>query len=77
MKLTTKGQVTIPKHIRRFLGVAAHSEVEFRIRDGRVVVEKADSLDEPVAAGSRFEALRGSRKAGLSTDQWLESTRGD
>ena len=77
MKLTTKGQVTIPKAIRRFLGVSAHSEVEFRIRDGEVVVIKAEGSDKSAEVGSRFQALRGSRREGLSSDEWLNATRGE
>jgi AbrB family looped-hinge helix DNA binding protein len=29
MRLTTKGQVTIPQHIRKKLGLTSYSEVEF------------------------------------------------
>ena len=38
MKLTVKGQVTIPKHVRDRLGINAHSEVEFIEEDGRVYI---------------------------------------
>lgn len=78
MKLTTKGQVTIPKNIRRFLGVAAHSEVEFQIREGLVVVvPKRGEPETTQDVGSRFRALQGSRKVGPMTDEWLDSTRCD
>ncbi|MFC7337389.1 AbrB/MazE/SpoVT family DNA-binding domain-containing protein [Haloferula chungangensis] len=75
MKVTTKGQVTIPQHIRRYLGVSAHSEVDFLIR-GREVVIVSRGKDEETTA-SRFEAMRGSRNEGLSTDEWMRATRED
>ena len=75
MKITTKGQVTIPQHIRRYLGVSAHSEVDFLIR-GREVVLVSRGEEEKTAA-SRFEAMRGSRSEGLTTDAWMKATRDD
>jgi AbrB family looped-hinge helix DNA binding protein len=75
MKVTTKGQVTIPQHIRRYLGVSAHSEVDFLIRGREVVI--VSRVDEDARAGSRFEAMRGSRSEGLSTDEWMRATRED
>ena len=76
MKVTTKGQVTIPQHIRRHLGVEPHAEVEFRIEDGVVVIVKASSKDGGKAVKSKFEAYRGSRAQKLSTKEWMEATRG-
>ncbi len=76
MKVTTKGQVTIPQHIRRHLGVEPHAEVEFRIENGVVLVEKASSQEGGKAVKSKFEAYRGSRSQNLSTKEWLEATRG-
>lgn len=38
-KLTTKGQATIPKKIRKFLGVSSHDLIDFDISDGKVVVK--------------------------------------
>jgi len=40
MKVTTKGQVTIPAPIRRHLGITPHADVDFRIRDDQVVLVK-------------------------------------
>lgn len=41
-KVTSKGQVTLPKEIRQELGVQAGDRVEFRLAaDGSVVVEAA------------------------------------
>ena len=42
MKITTKGQVTIPADIRDELGLLPYTEVEFEIRGQTVVIRKAD-----------------------------------
>jgi antitoxin PrlF len=72
MKVTTKGQVTIPARIREYLGVTPHGEVDFRISNGEVVLVKKDDSS---AQKSRFAALRGVLKGGLTTDQWVKATR--
>jgi len=38
MRITTKGQVTIPQDIREQLGLLPHSEVEFTIERGHAVL---------------------------------------
>ena len=42
MRVTSKGQVTIPKQIRDRLGIGPGSEVEFVEREHGVSLEKAD-----------------------------------
>lgn len=47
MRVTEKGQVTIPLNIRRHLGINAGSEVEFEfIEDGAVLRRVTASQDE-------------------------------
>lgn len=43
MRVTSKGQVTIPKHIRDRLGIGPGSEVAFVEREDGVSLEKADN----------------------------------
>ena len=38
MRITSKGQVTIPQEIRERLGLLPHTEVEFVVRAGEAVV---------------------------------------
>ena len=40
MKVTTKGQVTIPARIRDYLGIVPHCDVDFLIREEQVVLTK-------------------------------------
>jgi len=76
MKVTTKGQVTIPQHIRRFLGIAPHSEVDFRI-DGDLVilVPLGGGSEQDEEKVSRFRALRGAMRDGQTTEEWMTATR--
>lgn len=77
MKVTTKGQVTIPRHIRKYLGISAYSEVDFAIRDDEAVLLKLPKNGEETSGVRRFRRLRGLKKAGMSTEKWMEATRGD
>jgi AbrB family looped-hinge helix DNA binding protein len=73
-KVTSKGQVTIPKAVRDRLGITPGSAVAFELAaDGRVVLVKADKKH----AASRFEALRGRAAGGMTTDQIMALTRGE
>jgi len=74
MKVTTKGQVTIPARIRDYLGISPHAEVDFRIKGGRVILVKPD---QDAVAGGKFTSLRGILKGRLTTQKWMRETRGD
>jgi antitoxin PrlF len=73
-KVTSKGQVTIPKPVRDHLGIFPGSQVTFRrAADGSIVIEKADGTQQP----SRFAELVGVAGPGLSTDEIMAMTRGE
>jgi len=42
-KLTSKGQITIPKAVRKFLGISTGDKVDFSIDDGVVVLKSKKS----------------------------------
>ncbi len=44
MRVTTKGQVTIPQHIREKLGITPATEVDFVEEEGRVFLVKGTGL---------------------------------
>jgi AbrB family looped-hinge helix DNA binding protein len=74
MKITTKGQVTIPQEIREKLGLLPHTDVDFEVRGDVVVVRKA----EGGARGKRIvDAMRGRGSVRMSTDEILALTRGE
>jgi AbrB family looped-hinge helix DNA binding protein len=72
-RLTTKGQVTIPKRLRDHLGLKPGSFVEFELTaDGRVFLKTRQRMPE-----SKFARLRGSAKLGMTTDEIMALTRGE
>jgi AbrB family looped-hinge helix DNA binding protein len=74
MRVTIKGQVTIPQQIREKLGIVPHSEVDFIEEDGRVVLVKRD---KPTSVPQTFRRLRGTATVKMSTDEIMALTRGD
>ena len=81
MRVTSKGQVTIPKHIRDKLGVGPGSEVEFVDLgdDEGIQIVKSKGRDERTEARERFrrwlERLEGTGDSGLSADDVMNATR--
>jgi AbrB family looped-hinge helix DNA binding protein len=72
-KMTSKGQVTLPKRLRDHLGLKPGSEIEFELaEDGRVYLRTRDKAPE-----SRFARIRGSAKRGMTTDELMALTRGE
>ncbi|MDP3693992.1 AbrB/MazE/SpoVT family DNA-binding domain-containing protein [Bradyrhizobium sp.] len=73
-RVTSKGQVTIPKPVRDYLGIGPGSQIAFRrAADGSIVIEKADGTRQP----SRFAKLVGIAGPGPSTDEIMAMTRGE
>ncbi len=76
-QVTVKGQVTIPKRVREHLGIRPGSGVEFEVGpQGEVLLRKAGRPAKGDHPGSRFAALRGTRKTGMSTDEIMKLLRG-
>jgi len=58
--ITSKGQVTIPKHIRDALKLEPGNAVDFSVnRDGEVVLQHAKPDAARKGKGDRFAAVRG------------------
>jgi antitoxin PrlF len=70
MRVTRKGQVTIPLEVRRALGIQTGSDVQFQLDDdgARLIV------DGQKAAGE-IRRMRGAGDVELSTDEILALTR--
>jgi len=74
MKITSKGQVTIPADIREHAGLLPGTEVEFAQSGGRVYVRRTATRRR----GRRLvEALRARGTVRMSTDEIMALTRGD
>jgi len=70
MRVTQKGQVTIPLDVRRALGIHAGSEVRFELdRGGARLVADGERAEAEVAA------MRGAGDVALSTEEILAFTR--
>jgi AbrB family looped-hinge helix DNA binding protein len=73
--LTSKGQVTVPKPVRDYLGLKPGSPVTFeRLPSGEVVLRPARPGIKPRA--SRFAKLRGRATVRMKTEAILALTRG-
>jgi AbrB family looped-hinge helix DNA binding protein len=76
MRITSKGQVTIPIEIREQLGLLPNTEVEFTIDRGAVRMIKARRPTARSRAREIVARLRGRATSGLSTEQIMRMTRG-
>ena len=80
MRLTTKGQVTIPLEIREKLGLMPLTEVEFDIVGDSVRIRKKDQ-GRRGSARSRgrlmLEAMSKAPRPLLTTDEIMALTRGE
>lgn len=74
MRITSKGQVTIPQAIREGAGFLPGTEVEFVLGEDGVVRLARPRQDAGVAAA--IAALRGAARGPLSTEDIMALTRG-
>ncbi len=79
MKITSKGQVTIPQSVRERAGLLPHSEVEFEVRaNGDVILRPVASTVSPLRAS--LQRVRGSANAKafkhMNTDEFMQFLRG-
>jgi AbrB family looped-hinge helix DNA binding protein len=77
MRITSKGQVTIPQAFREKAGLLPGTEVEFEFDGGAVRIRKAQA---PVAGGRGarvVELLRGTATVRMTTDEIMALTRGE
>lgn len=77
MRVTTKGQVTIPQDVRYDLGIEPASEVLFVREKGRVYLVAGSKAPKRRAGKDGFERARGSATVKMSTDEIMRLTRGE
>jgi AbrB family looped-hinge helix DNA binding protein len=74
MRITSKGQVTIPIEIRERVGLLPHTEVHFEVEGNSVRIMRDEK-----SGGGRGERLlarlRGRATSGLSTEEIMALTR--
>jgi AbrB family looped-hinge helix DNA binding protein len=75
MRITSKGQVTIPADIRERAGLLPHTEVDFEF-DGEVVrIVRTDPRGKPGRGALLVAHLRGRGDVAMSTDAIMALTR--
>jgi AbrB family looped-hinge helix DNA binding protein len=72
MRVSTKGQVTIPLSVREKTGVVPGSEVEFHVEKDRIYIQKTTSEGRGEALIKR---MSGKGTVKMSTDEILHHTR--
>jgi antitoxin PrlF len=73
MRVTSKGQVTIPLAVRRRLGIGPGSEVEFELDERGARLVRAHTTKGKAIA----RRMRGRATIAMSTDEIMALTRGD
>jgi len=74
--VTSKGQVTIPKHLRDSMNIQPGSKVFFEAnQDGEVVLRKYGPAEEH--SPGRFEEVLGSADIKWRTDELMALLRGE
>jgi AbrB family looped-hinge helix DNA binding protein len=75
MRVTSKGQVTIPIAVRDKLGIQANTEVDFEVHGNTVRLVKAPAKRATGRGASVLARLKGSASVKMSTDEILALTR--
>ena len=75
MRVTSKGQVTIPADIREKAGLLPHTEVEFDYDGSAVRIVKATASSKESRGERIVRRLSGSSKLRMSTDELLALIR--
>ncbi len=71
MRISERGQITIPKHLRERFGMHHNTEVEIRATDEGLLVQKRTAAPHPVERVAGI--LDG---VDLDIDEYIEDVRG-
>ena len=71
MRVTTKGQVTIPRKVRESLGIVPETDIDFREDNGRFYIVKTTKPEST----NKFKKFRGIATAKMTTDEIMNLTR--
>jgi AbrB family looped-hinge helix DNA binding protein len=75
MKITTKGQITIPVSIREDLGLLPGVEVDFEVEGNAVRIVRNSSATNDGRGRRVINRLRGRATVKMSTDEIMALTR--
>ena len=74
MRVSPKGQVTIPIEMRKRLALEPDCDVDFELRDGGVLVRRKDRLSRGEAI---YQRMLGKGNYDMTTDELMAMTRGE
>jgi AbrB family looped-hinge helix DNA binding protein len=77
MRITSKGQVTIPVAIRERAGLLPGTEVDFELADDGVRLVRVETSHGETRGQEIVRRLRGSATVKMSTDEIMALTRGE
>jgi AbrB family looped-hinge helix DNA binding protein len=77
MKITSKGQVTVPLRVREALGLVPGSEVEFTIEGNAARLTKRKTPGRRSLGRDIVDHARGRGAGSLTTDEIMRLMRGD
>lgn len=77
MRITSKGQVTIPQAVREKAGFLPNTEVDFVFKRGEVVIIKGGSKGATTRGDRLIATMRRAKTLGMSADELLAMTRGE
>jgi AbrB family looped-hinge helix DNA binding protein len=77
MRITSKGQVTIPVAIREKAGLLPGTEVDFELAGEGVRIVRAKAPKGETRGQEIVRRLRGSGRGKMSTDEIMALMRGD
>lgn len=75
MRITSKGQVTIPADLREQAGLLPHTEVEFELDGKAVRIVRAKGRGKDSRGRRVVEHLRARGNVAMSTDEIMALTR--
>ncbi|MEY4785075.1 MAG: hypothetical protein RIR41_3010 [Pseudomonadota bacterium] len=76
MRITSKGQVTIPQDVRDQAGLMPGTDVEFVLEGKRVVLRKAKVAGKATRGQKLVERLAGTGSYDLGVDEIIRLMRG-
>lgn len=74
MRVTSKGQVTIPHELREQFGVLPGTEVEFKMTEDGILIKKVKSTKS--FGNKLINHMRGLSDKKMTTDEIMTLTRG-
>jgi AbrB family looped-hinge helix DNA binding protein len=75
MRITSKGQVTIPQQLREQFGLVPDTEVDFIVRRNTIHLVKAKQPKKLTRGEILVRRMRGKAGPGMSTDEIMALTR--